>query len=79
VKVGEITTAATGHEDLLTDPVRPFEHDDTTPAPAGDKRAHESGGTAAKNDYIRIRHAATLAPGAGRRRRILRNGFYECG
>ena len=47
VKIGEITAAATGHQDLLADPVGALEYDNVTAAPGGSDSAHQSGSAAA--------------------------------
>ena len=53
MQVGEIASPTARHKDFFTDLVGTLENDNTPPALAGRNRAHQAGGTSAKNDYIK--------------------------
>ncbi len=61
IEVGEIAAAATGHEYLLADPVRAFEHNDRAAAIGRGYCAQETGGAAADNDDVGFHPAARIA------------------
>ena len=57
VQVGEVTTPAAGHQDLLAGLVGALQDQDTTPATGRRDGAHQAGGAATDENHIEIRHS----------------------
>lgn len=60
--IGEIASSATGHQDLLADAIRVFDHANAFATPSGRQRTHQSGSTATDDgDIDAIRHRSATA------------------
>ncbi len=59
MQIGEVTAAPTGHQDLLADLVRAFQHQHLPASLASGHGAHQPGGPAANdNDIVMVRWCA---------------------
>src|SRR6266404_140631 len=54
IEVGEVAASAAGNQYLLSDSFGPLQHGCTPSALAGFHGAHESGCSAAKNNYVKL-------------------------
>jgi hypothetical protein len=52
MQVGEITSSATGYENLLADSIRMFDEGDTASALACLNGTHQAGGSATENNCV---------------------------
>ena len=61
MQVGEVTAAATRHENFLTNFVRAFEHDNAAATMPCRNSAHQPGGASAEDRHIEIFHSSDAA------------------
>src|SRR3546814_20020486 len=54
MQIGEIAATAAGHQDLLADAIGAFDHQHAPPARAGGCCTHQSGGTPADDDPVKM-------------------------